>query len=138
MAGKKKPEQKKSALLWVGAFILISLMGAASENLDSGVLPVIFGVLSVALIAAAVIGALRRAAGAASEASWKPQRALQSVPLRLFGKKEEDCDYGEVNHRYSHDTQRRLEQLNGFLQSGLIDREEYRVLYRKYTQESGE
>ena len=135
MAGKKKPEQKKSALLWVGAFILISLIGAASENLDSGVLPVILGVLSVALIAAAVIGALRRAA---SEASWKPQRALQSVPLRLFGKKEEDCDYGEVNHRYSHDTQRRLEQLDGFLKSGLIDREEYRVLYRKYTQESGE
>ena len=137
MAGKKKPEQKKSALLWVGAFILISLMGAASENLDSGVLPVILGVLSVALIAAAVIGALRRAAGASTEASWKPQRALQSVPLRLFGRKE-DCDYGEVNHRYSHDTQRRLEQLNGFLRSGLIDREEYRVLYRKYTQESGE
>jgi hypothetical protein len=138
MARNKKPEQKKSALLWAGAFILISLLGAASESLDSSVFPVIFGVLFVALIAAAVFGALRRAAGAASEASWKSQRAAQSVPLRLFGKKEEDCDYGEVNHRYSHDTQRRLKQLDGFLKSGLIDREEYRALYRKYTQESGE
>lgn len=137
MGENKKPDQKKSALPLLGSVILTVLIGAVWEKLDRSILPVIFVVLSVALIAAAVIGALRRAAGAASEASWKPQRALQSVPLRLFGKKE-DCDYGEVNHRYSHDTQRRLEQLNGFLRSGLIDREEYRVLYRKYTQESGE
>ena len=138
MGENKKPDQKKSALPLLGSVILTVLIGAVWEKLDRSILPVIFVVLLIALILRVVFGARRKAAKAASDSAGQPRRGFQSVPLRLFGKKEEDCDYGEVNHRYSHDTQRRLEQLDGFLKSGLIDREEYRVLYRKYTQESGE
>lgn len=47
--------------------------------------------------------------------------------------KGKDCEYGDVNHQYSHDQQRRLQQLDSFLKNGIIDKEEYQVLYNKYT-----
>ena len=54
--------------------------------------------------------------------------------------KDDDCEYGEVNHRYSHSVERRTAQLNGYLQAGLIDKKEYNQMlerYKRMDQEAG-
>ena len=45
-----------------------------------------------------------------------------------------DCDYGELNCDFSHDYESRVSQLDSFLKNGLIDRAEYNVLLKKYTE----
>lgn len=46
--------------------------------------------------------------------------------------KDAECEYGEVNHRYSHSAERRVAQLNGYLKAGLIDRKEYSQMLERY------
>ena len=49
--------------------------------------------------------------------------------------KDDDCEYGEVNHQYSHDSQRRAQQLKGYLEAGLIDKKEYAQMLERYTRQ---
>lgn len=54
--------------------------------------------------------------------------------------REEECAYGEVNHRYSHNSDRRVAQLNSYLKAGLIDKKEYAQMlerYRRMDREAG-
>ena len=46
--------------------------------------------------------------------------------------REEECAYGDVNHRYSHNADRRVAQLDGYLKAGLIDRKEYAQMLERY------
>ena len=46
--------------------------------------------------------------------------------------REVECAYGEVNHRYSHNTDRRVAQLDSYLKAGLIDRKEYAQMLERY------
>ena len=47
-------------------------------------------------------------------------------------KEAEECEYGAKNHEYSHEEERRLEQLDSFLKNGIIDKAEYQVLLDRY------
>ena len=47
-----------------------------------------------------------------------------------------DCEYGDENHSFSHDNEQRLAQLDDFLKNGIIDRTEYQVLKKRYSQNS--
>lgn len=47
----------------------------------------------------------------------------------------DDCDFGDINHAYSHDHEQRLEQLKSFLKNGLIDKKEYQTLVEKYSRQ---
>ena len=54
--------------------------------------------------------------------------------------KDDDCEYGEVNHQYSHSVERRTAQLDGYLKAGLIDKKEYNQMlerYKRMDQEAG-
>ena len=65
--------------------------------------------------------------------------ARTRTPARRASK-DGDCEYGEVNHRYSHSVERRTAQLNGYLQAGLIDKKEYNQMlerYKRMDQEAG-
>ena len=42
------------------------------------------------------------------------------------------CEYGEINHNYSHDLSRKIAQLDSFLKNGIIEKAEYNVLLAKY------
>ena len=48
---------------------------------------------------------------------------------------DRDCEYGDENHSFSHDNEQRLAQLDDFLKNGIIDRAEYQVLKKRYTQD---
>ena len=48
-------------------------------------------------------------------------------------KKQEPCEFGKANHDYSHDASRRLVQLAGFYQDGLIDRKAYELLRQRWS-----
>lgn len=53
---------------------------------------------------------------------------------RYQGTADRDCEYGDENHSFSHDSEQRLAQLDDFLKNGIIDRAEYQVLKKRYSQ----
>ncbi len=57
-----------------------------------------------------------------------------AVPRRAVH--EDDCAYGEANHAFSHQDDRRLQQLQGYLKAGLIDQKEYREMVARYRRQS--
>ena len=57
-------------------------------------------------------------------------------PVKKLGRRaKDDCEYGEVNHNYSHDGDRRVAQLDGYLKAGLIDKKEYAQMLERYHQQ---
>lgn len=64
----------------------------------------------------------------------RPAPTLPSLN-RKASRKDDDCDYGEVNHRYSHQSERRVEQLDSYLKAGLIDKKEYAEMLERYTRQ---
>lgn len=56
--------------------------------------------------------------------------AKTRAPARRAAK--DDCEYGEVNHQYSHSVERRTAQLDGYLKAGLIDKKEYNQMLERY------
>ena len=50
-------------------------------------------------------------------------------------RKDDDCEYGEINHRFSHASDRRVAQLDGYLKAGLIDKKEYAQMLERYTRQ---
>ena len=62
----------------------------------------------------------------------QPADRSAAAPVRKKAQKD-DCDYGEVNHHYSHEADRRIEQVNAYLKAGLIDKTEYRQMLERYS-----
>ena len=62
----------------------------------------------------------------------QPAKSPAPTPIRKKPPKD-DCDYGEVNHHYSHETDRRIAQVNAYLKAGLIDKTEYRQMLERYS-----
>ena len=56
------------------------------------------------------------------------------APARRHAK-QDDCEYRGVNPQYSHDSQRRVQQLKGYLEAGLIDKNEYAQMLERYTRQ---
>ena len=61
-----------------------------------------------------------------------PERAARRT---WRGKKQDDFDYGQASHAYSHLSQKRLEQVNSYLKAGLIDKKEYHQMLERYSRE---
>ena len=63
-----------------------------------------------------------------------PSRPTASAPMKRSAAKteEHDCDYGNVNHEFSHRNEGRIAQLDGYLKAGLIDRKEYQQMLERY------
>ena len=64
----------------------------------------------------------------------RPTPTIPSLANR-HSKKDDDCDYGEVNHQYSHQNDKRVAQLKGYLEAGLIDKKEYNEMLERYTRQ---
>ena len=79
----------------------------------------------------AVPGQTRRAPARASRPA-KASQAADADHTSWRAAKEAECEYGDVNHRYSHSADRRVAQLNGYLKAGLIDRKEYSQMLERY------
>ncbi len=74
----------------------------------------------------------RRAVARPEPVQRTPVREKAFSPERTRRRRDDNCDYGDINHQYSHDHQRRMEQLDSFLKNGIIDRAEYNVLKERY------
>ena len=83
-----------------------------------------------------VVGLIARAkkAGAAKQKSRGSAAAPQPAPTRVFHRsaQADDCDFGDINHEFSHQYDRRIQQLDGYLKAGLIDQKEYREMLTRY------
>ncbi len=78
--------------------------------------------------------AAKNGAGRPAAAPGKSFEA-RPVPTLHLGRKhsDDDCEYGEVNHQYSHTSEKRVRQLDGYLAAGLIDKKEYRQMLERYS-----
>ena len=94
----------------------------------------------VIMILYVVVGSLRSAkkstggssAKAATSGSAASARTHAPSALKRRRAKDEDCEYGEINHEYSHVSDRRVAQLDGYLKAGLIDKKEYAQMLERY------
>lgn len=122
----KKDKNRKTSLTVAGAVavMLLSFAGAASE-LGEGFFVVI---LTLAIGVFAVWAAAKKTA--------QTKKKEQSLEERFTPRVSNipDCDYGELNCDFSHDHESRISQLDSFLKNGIIDRAEYNVLLKKYTE----
>lgn len=124
MNTRNRKNDPKSAAIAIAVVILISVISSAIENGSEGLgilIAVIFG-------AAAVLVAVQKTA----ETKKKEQKLAEKVYIASKPTVPVNCDFGEINCDYSHDYQRRVEQLNNFLKNGTIDRNEYNVLLERY------
>ncbi len=63
-------------------------------------------------------------------------RPVPTIPsLSKKNSQKDDCEYGEINHSYSHTSEKRVAQLNGYLEAGLIDKKEYAQMLERYTRQ---
>ena len=120
----KKNKNRKTSVTVAAAVMLLSFAGAASE-LGEGFFVVI---LTLAIGVFAIWAAAKKTA--------QTKKKEQSLEERFTPRVSNipDCDYGELNCDFSHDHESRVSQLDSFLKNGLIDRAEYNVLLKKYTE----
>lgn len=120
----KKDKNRKTSVTVAVAVMLLSFAGAASE-LGEGFFVVI---LTLAIGVFAIWAAAKKTA--------QTKKKEQSLEERFTPRVSNipDCDYGELNCDFSHDYESRVSQLDSFLKNGLIDRAEYNVLLKKYTE----
>ena len=85
------------------------------------------------LVFAIVVTTTRIAAKQKKRQSGSVARPIS--PRRRAGH-DDDCEFGGVNHEYSHQNDRRLQQLNGYLKAGLIDQKEYREMLERYRRQA--
>lgn len=120
----KKDKNKKTSLTVAVVVMLLSFAGAASE-LGEGFFVVI---LTLAIGVFAIWAAAKKTA----QTKKKEQSLEERFTPRVSNMP--DCDYGELNCDFSHDYANRVAQLDSFLKNGIIDRAEYNVLMKKYTE----
>lgn len=120
----KKDKNRKTGVTVAVAVMLLSFAGAAT-GLDEGFFVVI---LTLAIGVFAIWAAAKKTA--------QTKKKEQSLEERFTPRVSNipDCDYGELNCDFSHDHESRVSQLDSFLKNGLIDRAEYNVLLKKYTE----
>ena len=102
--------------------------------MNSSILLVAFWVIIVSLLT------IRKKKGAAKQNSRSSTAASQPVPVRSYRRSAaaDNCDFGDANHYYSHQYDRRIQQLDGYLKAGLIDQKEYREMLVRYKKQMRE
>ena len=96
-----------------------------------------FFIILIIYIVGVVLRAARKKKGASSTAAKTVPAAKSPAPIfsKRRGHKDDDCEYGEINHQYSHASERRVAQLQGYLEAGLIDKKEYAQMLERYTRQ---
>ncbi len=65
----------------------------------------------------------------------RPQTGLRGFVARRRKDVDDEFDYGQASHRYSHVSDKRVEQLKSYLNAGLIDKKEYQQMLERYSRE---
>ena len=120
MQNNQKKKSGKGLSLGSAALIIVAVLGSFASELDEDIfLPIIAGIVAICLVI-----------GCASAARKAQKKKLGQTPVhshdRLHPSEEVRCESGMEHWK---------NQLDGFLASGIIDRNEYRVLWDRYMRE---
>ena len=140
---KNTANNKKAPLIFLAVYICVMVINAIAGS-GSGSSDLVVGVIAVMVVVWVVFFLFFRnvmknkkgapAKGFAKKANVEFSDGTAGLVQRMAERDEEDCEYGEENHKYSHDDEKRLAQLDSFLKNGIIDKEEYQVLKKRYSQ----
>ena len=121
----KKDNKKESSIGGIIAFV-IAIMVLLGDDL-----PGIFGILVVGAVIAVIIYAV----SAAKKRQAKEGGTAQVKKLAEYDDDEhDDSDHEDIDHFSENlsDEEKRLRQLKSMLKNGLIEKDEYDILRRKY------
>lgn len=125
--------QRKDGGKGIGVVVVIGLILVSSltENLGGRSIALI---VWATLIAAVVFVAVYAGKKLKSEAKGKSDSGAHPYApnTQSSTKPRENCGYSTANCDYSHEMERRREQLDSFLKNGIIGKEEYRIFMEKY------
>ena len=96
----------------------------------------VFLIIYLVLIVLRAARKPKKTSAATKTTAATADRPTPTIPslVRRHSQKD-DCDYGEVNHSYSHTSEKRVAQLKGYLDAGLIDKKEYAQMLERYTRQ---
>lgn len=114
----KKEKKKPTALIWIALFIFISIISEV-DGFDSDVF---IGLIVFVIFAVVIFSVVRAIVKASRKVKGEPAAHSHD---RLSTK---NTNFVESIDGFEH--YRR--QLDGFLEAGIIDRNEYKVLFKKY------
>ena len=141
MDNRNKKKSGKGIGVVIG--ILILLLARFSDDFDSDVIGPIVALAIVGVLVVISIRIARASPGSArqntgtGDVGHSMKRHEPKVEIhRAFPEPEAHCVVCENtgDNHFDRDRQMRLKQLDDWLKNGLIDREEYAVLKRKYEQ----
>ena len=111
----EQKNKKKKGSGAAAAIVLLGLLGNLAEG--DGIFAVVL-LLTLGVIGAVVYVIVKA--------------AKKAAPVTMAAK-QEPCEFGKENHKFSHDANRRLSQLEGFYKDGIIDRKEYELLKQRWS-----
>lgn len=122
--------QRKDGGKGLGYVVVIGLIlfSSLAENLGGRSIALIVWLTVIAAAVCAAVYAGKKLKSGAQEKS--SSGAHPYAPSRT--KPRENCGYSAVNCDYSHEMERRREQLDSFLKNGIIGKEEHRIFMEKY------
>lgn len=117
-----KSKNQSGALVYVAVFVLLVLMSGAAEG---GLVALIIGVIVIGVLVYLGFYFGKKYLKNKQEGTARPRRSYTSHQNH----KPRAYNPGEIRDM---DNVRRMQQLDSFLENGLIDRKEYNVLRAKY------
>ena len=146
--GDKDKNQKSTAKTVAGVIIFIVVFNLlASGNIFASV-ALIFGIVAVVMLLAAKRGGGAAKKGTAKSAvqtekkhyEWKHSDPDEAVTEKVYAPVQETApqkqyyESSDVVDNYARDREQRIKQLDSFLENGIIGKDEYKTLKRKYEQ----
>ncbi len=130
MNSNRKNSNKKSSVF---PFVLLVILFSALRNTADREMQVILtGIFAAVLFLALIpVFARKKNAKAGREEKAAPVRAAEDRRQPARGGKEKESEEA-VRCHHSRGKEKYIEQLDGYLKAGLIDRAEYRVLRERY------
>ena len=152
MNNKKK---KKGSGWGILAVMIIIFLRAIGNGLDGDAVPAVIGLIVFVAVIAVIVAAVKKKSSAAKMAHDHSGTVMNSRPTptvqtsrpipsmkrrepvtaqREFSRPEAYCVSCELSgeDHFVRDRQRRIQQLDEWLKNGLVDREEYRVLKKRF------
>ena len=130
--------KKSSGTAVIPAILAIVLaMNAAAGTADGSLIILLVAICFIAGIGAAIVMAAKKAAGAGalkfSSAGKREKNTVEDKALSSAGNRA-PVVYNEnsAQELFQRDKQKRLEQLDVFLKNGIVDKNEYNLLKKRY------
>ena len=136
---KKEKKQSKGGAIAIGIIMLLSMIDSFEKG-DAASVIVLLGIVLFFVFLAIYTSAKKKKTARPQASAVKTEKKEQKTVS--YAQNAEEKKYYQSERKYydsdceamssSHDHDRRLEQLDGFLKNGLISMKEYNILKNKY------